>query len=59
MKIILNSRLDFSFPALLYKPSLHPQLAVSLETIREVCFVMVSQYVQIQDRRHATVAAYV
>ena len=54
MKIILNIRMDFFF-SLSYKPSLYPQRVVSLEAIREVCCVMDSQYVQMQDRRHATV----
>ena len=44
------------FFSLSYKPSLCPQRVVSLEATREVCCVMVSQYVQIQDRHHATVA---
>ena len=45
------------FFSLSYKPSLYPQRVMSLEAIREVCCVMVLQYIQIQDRRHAAVVA--
>ena len=44
------------FFSLSYKPHLYPQRVVALEAVREVCCMIVSQYVKIQDRRHAIVA---